>query len=68
MRAGDLPDLLSGTDAMIVDDGELPGGEPSTVVGFRVGALEIVRAGRFGIDDPVSFSASSVEISVEDRR
>lgn len=61
-----LDDLLRGWDAAIVDGGVLAGGPPSTIVGWRGGELEIVRPGAFPVDQVISFSAPSVEISVED--
>ncbi len=61
-----LDEMLAGTDSVIVDGGVLPGGPPSTVVGWRDGELEIVRAGAFPVEQVISFSALSVEISVED--
>ncbi len=42
--------LLAGHDAVVVDGGPLPGGAPSTLVGFRAGRLEILRAGAFPAD------------------
>ena len=62
----DLDDLLSGRDAMVIDGGVLPGGPPSTLVGWKEGELEVLRRGSFPVDRLISFSASSVEISVED--
>ncbi len=61
-----LESLLSGADSVIVDAGVLPGGPPSTIVGWCEGALEVVRSGAFAVEQLTSFSASSVEISVED--
>jgi L-threonylcarbamoyladenylate synthase len=42
-----LPELLAGEDAMIVDGGVLPGGPPSTLVAIREDGLTVLRAGRF---------------------
>lgn len=39
--------LLSGTDAVVVDGGILPGGPPSTLVAIEGGGLVVLRAGRF---------------------
>ncbi len=61
-----LDELLHGVDAVIVDDGVLAGGLPSTVVGWRDGELEVLREGRIPVERLISFSAPSVEISVED--
>ena len=61
-----LDELLRGADAVIVDGGRLAGGSPSTVVGWRDGQLEVVRPGSVTVDKLISFSAPSVEISVED--
>ena len=43
----ELPELLAGEDAMIVDGGVLPGGPPSTLVAIRGDGLVVLRAGRF---------------------
>ncbi|MFY9822542.1 MAG: Sua5/YciO/YrdC/YwlC family protein, partial [Thermoanaerobaculia bacterium] len=43
----DLPELLAGEDAMIVDGGVLPGGLPSTLVAIRGDGLAVLRPGRF---------------------
>jgi L-threonylcarbamoyladenylate synthase len=43
----ELVPLLEGLPAAIVDDGRLPGGEPSTLVAVREGRLAILRAGRY---------------------
>jgi L-threonylcarbamoyladenylate synthase len=43
----ELPELLAGEDAMIVDGGVLPGGPPSTLVAIRGEGLEVLRPGRF---------------------
>lgn len=43
----ELPELLAGEDAMIVDGGVLPGGAPSTLVAIRGEGLVVLRAGRF---------------------
>lgn len=43
----ELETLLSGADAVIVDDGVLPGGAPSTLVRFAAdGTVEVLRRGR----------------------
>lgn len=39
--------LLLGHDAVVVLGEAMPGGEPSTVVSFRAGCLQVLRAGRF---------------------
>ncbi len=62
----ELEDLLAGADAMIVDGGVLGGGPPSTLVEWREGIPHVLREGAFPVDQLISFSASSVEISVED--
>ena len=61
-----LDELLHDVDAMIVDGGVLAGGPPSTVAGWRDGELEVFREGRVPAEQLISFSAPSVEISVED--
>jgi L-threonylcarbamoyladenylate synthase len=62
----DLEPLLAGADAVIVDGGRLPGGAPSTVVDVSGGSLQVLRQGRFTVEQCISFSAPSVEISVDD--
>jgi len=42
-----LVPLLAGFPSAIVDDGGLPGGEPSTLVAVREGRLAILRPGRY---------------------
>ena len=61
-----LDELLAGADAVIVDGGRLAGGPPSTVVDWNDGRPRVVRQGAFAVDSSISFSAPSVEISVED--
>lgn len=61
-----LPALLGEADAAIVDGGRLAGGAPSTVVGVEGGEIEILRPGSFTVEQCISFSAPSVEISVDD--
>lgn len=39
--------LLAGERAVVIDEGSLPGGEPSTIVGIREGRLVVLREGRF---------------------
>lgn len=43
----ELPELLAGEDAMIVDGGVLLGGPPSTLVAIREDGLVVLRPGRF---------------------
>jgi L-threonylcarbamoyladenylate synthase len=43
----ELPELLAGEDAIIVDGGMLPGGAPSTLVAIRGEGLVVLRPGRF---------------------
>lgn len=62
----DVEPLLRDVDAVIVDGGVLPGGLPSTIVDWDDGRLRVLRQGRITVDPSISFSASSVEISVED--
>jgi len=42
--------MLEGTDSMIIDDGLLPGGSPSTIVGWADGDLKVLRRGRYPLD------------------
>ncbi len=62
----DLEPLLAGVDAVVVDGGVLPGGEPSTLVELRGGELRVLRNGRFNVARLREiFSAAAVEIIVE---
>ena len=45
----DLPGLLSGCDAVIVDGGRLAGGPPSTMLALAAGELTVLRRGRYPI-------------------
>jgi len=46
----DLPALLAGEDAVIVDGGILPGGAPSTLVAIESGTPVVLRAGSFPVE------------------
>jgi L-threonylcarbamoyladenylate synthase len=46
----ELPGLLAGEDATIVDGGVLPGGPPSTLVAIEEDGLVVLRPGRFPAD------------------
>lgn len=47
-----VAELLQGAPgSVLIDDGVLPGGNPSTLVGVREGTVEILRAGRIGSGD-----------------
>lgn len=64
-------ELVSGQPAVVVDDGRLPGGEPSTMVAFTARGASVVRQGRVSRARlaelaPQWFSAGAVEIPVED--
>jgi tRNA threonylcarbamoyl adenosine modification protein (Sua5/YciO/YrdC/YwlC family) len=66
-------ELVAGEDAMIVDDGRLPGGEPSTMVALGPERAIVVREGRVSRTQlaqlaPQWFSAAPVEIPVEESR
>jgi len=62
--------------SVVVDDGVLPGGQPSTLVSVRDGVVELLRPGRIGSDeierlldagrDDWCFSAASVEILADE--
>lgn len=69
--------LADEPDVVLVDDGILPGGEPSTLVGVREGRLEVLRRGAVPVEtleEMVSgrgrnvFSAASVEIFADESR
>jgi L-threonylcarbamoyladenylate synthase len=53
----ELPGLLAGEDAMIVDGGVLPGGPPSTLVAIGEEGLVVLRAGRFPAERLMKASA-----------
>ncbi len=40
-------ELLRGEEAIVIDDGTLPGGAPSTIVGIRGDELVVLRQGRY---------------------
>jgi len=54
----ELPELLAGEDAMIVDGGVLPGGPPSTLVAIRGEGLVVLRAGRFPAERLIALTAA----------
>ncbi len=63
--------------SIVVDDGRLGGGKPSTLVGVGASGIEILRPGRInseeldallGVDRVESFSAASVEIFADESR
>ena len=63
--------LADSAGSIVVDDGRLPGGKPSTLVGVGESGIEVLRPGRIGseelgallgADPKESFSAASVEI------
>ena len=73
MSPEDAHQLIAGEDAMIVSDGLLPGGPPSTMVVLESDRLTILREGRIERDRLVQiaprwFSAAPVEIPVEESR
>lgn len=47
LETAPLAELLAGRDAMIVGDGTLPGGEPSTIVRVDGDRLTLLRRGRY---------------------
>jgi L-threonylcarbamoyladenylate synthase len=73
-----LDRLLAGTDAVIVEDGRLQGGPPSTLLRIDGTSATILRPGRLApdtlrraapkLDFRESFSAGAVEMSVEESR
>lgn len=73
-----VQDLLAGQpDSVVVDDGPLGGGNPSTLVGVREGEVEVLRRGAVPIETLAailgaageeSFSAASVEIFADESR
>lgn len=46
-RVEQAREFLAGERAAVIDQGPLPGGEPSTIVGIRDGRLIVLREGRF---------------------
>jgi tRNA A37 threonylcarbamoyladenosine synthetase subunit TsaC/SUA5/YrdC len=78
-RSGEVPvldpgrvaSLVEGENVILVDDGQLPGGLPSTMVALEGDRAKILRQGRVCSDRlarlaPEWFSAGTVEISVEE--
>jgi tRNA A37 threonylcarbamoyladenosine synthetase subunit TsaC/SUA5/YrdC len=78
-RSGEVPvldlgsaaSLVEGENAILVDDGQLSGGQPSTMVALEGNRAKILREGRVSSDRlarlaPEWFSAGTVEISVEE--
>jgi tRNA A37 threonylcarbamoyladenosine synthetase subunit TsaC/SUA5/YrdC len=68
---GGAVSLVGGENAVLVDDGRLPGGPPSTMVALEGDRARILREGRVSSDRlarlaPEWFSAGTVEISVEE--
>jgi L-threonylcarbamoyladenylate synthase len=71
----DLANRLGGWPAVIVDDGHLPGGAPSTMVALRPEGLEVLRSGRYPIAElrrrlselgwSAGFSATTAEKSAD---
>jgi L-threonylcarbamoyladenylate synthase len=59
----ELPELLAGEDAMIVDGGVLPGGPPSTLVAIREDGLVVLRAGRFPAERLIAINAAISRLS-----
>ncbi|HKI86426.1 MAG TPA: L-threonylcarbamoyladenylate synthase [Thermoanaerobaculia bacterium] len=47
LEPDEVANMLVGTDSLIVDDGPLAGGLPSTIVGWAEGAAVVIRSGRF---------------------
>lgn len=63
--------------SILIDDGPLAGGQPSTLVGIGEDGIEILRPGRIGLEEidrllgrgeVESFSAASVEILADESR
>ena len=81
LAAHEAHELVDGEDAMIVDDGRLAGGEPSTLVALGPEGPVVLRQGRVGREqleqlapqwapqwEQQWFSAAPVEIPVEESR
>jgi L-threonylcarbamoyladenylate synthase len=64
----ELVGLLSGWDALIIDDGVLPGGEPSTVVALTAAGLALLRQGSYPWEavSELEISATDAEILVDE--
>lgn len=45
----ELAEWLAGRDALLIDDGDLPGGAPSTMVALDAGTPIVVREGRYPV-------------------
>jgi L-threonylcarbamoyladenylate synthase len=50
VRPSEMLKLLSGWTALLIDDGELPGGRPSTVIDLADDGLRVLRPGRYPLD------------------
>jgi L-threonylcarbamoyladenylate synthase len=57
----ELPELLAGEDAVIVDGGVLPGGPPSTLVAIRGDGLVVLRPGKLTAERLIATIAISAE-------
>ena len=57
----ELPELLAGEDAMIVDGGVLPGGPPSTLVAIRGEGLVVLRPGKFPAERLIAMIADDAD-------
>ena len=73
LEPGEVTRLLGDEDAILVDDGRLPGGDPSTLIALRPDRAIILRQGRLSLSEleslaPSWFSAEPVEIPVEESR
>ena len=67
-----LGEILENQLSLIIDDGALPGGQPSTIIKLESDAIVVLRPGAFPTDElgdavrmPV-FSAGAAEISADD--
>jgi L-threonylcarbamoyladenylate synthase len=64
----ELSRQLAGWDALVIDDGVLPGGEPSTVVALTAAGLALLRLGSYpwGAVSELEISAADAEILVDE--
>lgn len=68
LEPAELMRQLSACDALVIDDGVLPGGEPSTVVALTATGLALLRQGSYPWEavSKLEISASNAEILVDE--
>lgn len=68
LEPAELVRQLTGRDALVIDDGVLPGGEPSTVVALTATGLALLRQGSYPWQavSELEISATNAEILVDE--